>query len=123
MFENITAAEMVFVIEPIMDRGVDGGVFLKGTNVPERRHRFLPSSEWFVRVLGPIVKPTTAFLAGGVADHFHRRTICRKWVRDDGFGRAATFHRALQKLQRSLAITAFRDKDLKDLAFVINGPP
>ena len=38
-------------------------------------------------------------------------------------GRPYRFIARLQKLQRSLAIPAFRGKDLKHLTFVINGPP
>jgi hypothetical protein len=36
---------------------------------------------------------------------------------------AVTLHRALQEFQRSPAIPALRRKDLKHLAFVINGTP
>jgi len=36
---------------------------------------------------------------------------------------AVTLHGALQELQRSPAISAFRRKNLKHLAFVINGAP
>jgi len=75
LFEHFTAVEVAFVIEKVVDRGVDGGEFLQGASVPERRHRFLPSSEWLLRVLGPIVKPTAAFLVCGVADHTHRRAV------------------------------------------------
>jgi len=33
------------------------------------------------------------------------------------------FHRALQKFERSLAITAFRRENLKHLTLMIHGPP
>jgi hypothetical protein len=75
MFENITAVEVALVVEKVVDRGMDGGKFLEGANVLELQHRFFPSPEWLVRVLCPIVEPTTTFLVGGVAHHFHRRAV------------------------------------------------
>lgn len=53
--------------------GIDGGEFLEGADVPEPRHRFFPSSEWLVRIIGRVVKPPAAFLTDGVADPLHRR--------------------------------------------------
>ncbi len=45
MLEDGAAVEVTVLIEMIMDRGVDGGEFLKGLDVPEIRHRILSSSE------------------------------------------------------------------------------
>ena len=64
MFEHVTAFEMAFVAEKVVDRGIGRGEFLEGANVPKPRHRFFPSAEWLARVLGPIVKLSAAFLAG-----------------------------------------------------------
>ena len=43
--EDVTAVEVAALIEMIMDRGMDGGEFLQGFNVPKFRHRTLSSSE------------------------------------------------------------------------------
>ena len=75
MFENIAAIEVAFMIKEVVDRGMGGGEFLEGADVPEPRHRFFPSSEWLVRIFDPVVKPTAAFLAGDIADHLHRRAV------------------------------------------------
>jgi hypothetical protein len=75
---------------------------------------------WVFRM---IVKVPAAFLAGSVANAPHRRTVWTKPVRHDSLWLAVMFHRTLQEIQRSLAITAFRDKDLKSLAFLVDGPP
>ncbi len=45
MFEDIAAVEVAILIEVVVDRGMDGGEFLKGLHVPELRHRPLSSSE------------------------------------------------------------------------------
>jgi hypothetical protein len=42
---------------------MDGGEFLQTSHPPEAQHRPFSSSEWLVRVLGPIVQPATRFLA------------------------------------------------------------
>ena len=75
LLEDVAAVEVAILIEMIMDRGVDGGEFLQGFNVPELRHRPLSSSERLMRVFGPIVEPATALLGDSVTDHLHRRTV------------------------------------------------
>ena len=59
----------------IADRGMDGGEFLQGLDVSEPRHRPFPPSKRLVRVLGPVVEPTTAGLGGRITDHIHRSTV------------------------------------------------
>ena len=68
---------MAFVVEVIMDRGMDGGEFLQGFYVPEPGHCPFPSSERLVRVLGPVVEPAPAGLGGRIADHSHRSPVGR----------------------------------------------
>ncbi len=48
LLEDVAAIEVAFVIEMIVDRGVDGGEFLQGLYVPELRHRPLSSSKRLV---------------------------------------------------------------------------
>ncbi len=73
--EDVAAVEVAVLIEMIMDRGVDGGEFLQGFNVPKLRHRPLSSSERLMRVFGPVVEPAAALVNGSVTDHFHCRTV------------------------------------------------
>ena len=48
LFEGFAAVQVTVEFEMIVDRGMDGGEFLQGLDVPEFRHRTLPSSEWLV---------------------------------------------------------------------------
>ena len=50
---------MTFLIEMVVDRGVDGDEFLQTSHAPEAEHRTLPSSKRQVGILGPVVQPTT----------------------------------------------------------------
>ena len=75
LFENVAAVEMAFVVEVVIDRGMNGGEFLQGLDVSEPRHRPFPPSKRLVRVLGPVVEPTTAGLGGRITDHIHRSTV------------------------------------------------
>ena len=46
--EDVASAEVAIVVKVIVDRGVDGGEFLQGLDVPEFRHCPFPSSERLV---------------------------------------------------------------------------
>ena len=48
LLEDVAAAEVAIVVKVIVDRGVDGGEFLQGLDVPEFRHCPFPSSERLV---------------------------------------------------------------------------
>src|SRR5680860_577633 len=48
LLEDVASAEVAIVVKVIVDRGVDGGEFLKGLDVPEFRHCPFPSSERLV---------------------------------------------------------------------------
>ena len=66
---------MGLLFEKVEGRGMDGGEFLQGANVPELRQRLFPSAEWLVQVLGPIVQATAIFLPGEAADYLHRSMV------------------------------------------------
>ena len=102
---------------------MDGSKFLQGLYVPELGHCPFPSSERLVRVLDPVVEPTTAGPGGRIADHSHRSPVGRKPVRDDRSRPAITLHRAFQKPECSPAIPPFRYKNLKHFPFVVNRAP
>lgn len=86
-------------------------------------HSSFPSSERLVRILGSIVEPATANLAGCDADGFQGGTVGAQSVGDDRPGPAMPLYCALQKLKRSLAVSLFRGKHLQYLALVIHGAP
>src|SRR5680860_1874929 len=48
LFEDVASAEVAIVVKVIVGRGVDGGEFLQGLDVPEFRHCPFPSSERLV---------------------------------------------------------------------------
>ena len=54
---------MTFEVEEVVDRGMHGSEFLQRLKASEARQQLLSSSEWLVRIFGPIVKPAAAFLA------------------------------------------------------------
>ena len=45
LFEDVAAVEVTVLVEVIVERGVNGGEFLQGPDVPEFGHGTLPSSE------------------------------------------------------------------------------
>ena len=48
LFEDMAAVEVTVVVEVVVDRGVRGGKFLQGFDVPELRHSTLSSPEWLM---------------------------------------------------------------------------
>ena len=60
--EIVSAVEVALVVEVIMDRGVNGGKFLQASHAPKTLHRLFSSSQWQMRVLGPVVQPAAGRL-------------------------------------------------------------
>jgi len=75
LLKGITAVEMAVEVEMIVDRGVNGSKFLQGLDVSEPGHCSLSSSEWLMRVFGPVVEPPSTFLTIHISDHFHRGAV------------------------------------------------
>ena len=48
LLEDIATVEVTFLVEVVVDRGMDGGEFLQGFYVPELRHHLLSSAEWLM---------------------------------------------------------------------------
>ena len=71
LLEDIAAVEVALLIEVIVDRSVDGSKLLEDLHVPEFRHRTLSSSEWLMRVFGPVVEPTPALVTPSITDLVH----------------------------------------------------
>jgi len=53
----VSAVEVAFLIEVVVDGGVDGSEFLQASHLPEAQHRTFSSSKWQVGILRPIVQP------------------------------------------------------------------
>ena len=83
LFENVAAGEMALVVEVVVDRGMGSGKLLQGLDVPKPRHRPFSPSKRLVRVLGPVVKPTLAFLPPRISERLHSSRIRSKPVGDD----------------------------------------
>ena len=66
---------MEFVVEVVVDRGMNGGEFLQSLYVPESGHCRFPSSERLVQVPGTIGEPSFGLLANPVADRLQRRPV------------------------------------------------
>jgi hypothetical protein len=123
LLEDVAAVEVTVVVEVVVDRGVNGGELLQGLQVPEFRHRALSSSKRLMRVFSSVVEPSSAPLTLHHSNGFHRGGVRPKTVSHESLLPTIAFHRALQELERSLAIPTLRGEDLKDLAFVIHGAP
>ena len=83
---------MAFLVEMVVDRGMDGGKFLQTSHAPEPEHRPFPSSKRQVRILRPVVLPTAGFLAVSRTDHLQRCPIGPEFVRDKDMWTTVTFH-------------------------------
>ena len=74
-FVDVAADEMAFVVEMVVDGGMDGAEFLKGVHPSKLQHGPLASSERLMEVLGPVVQPATRLLDAGIADLLHRGAV------------------------------------------------
>ncbi len=60
--EGVPAGERSFLVEVVVDRGMDGGEFLQTSHAPESLHRAFASSKRQVRVLDAVVEPPSRLL-------------------------------------------------------------
>ena len=74
-FEVVSAVEVAFLVEMIVDRRVEGDEFLQCSHSSEAQHGALSSSKRQVRILGPIVQPAAGFLFVHIADDLHRSAV------------------------------------------------
>ena len=63
------------MVEVVVDSCVDGDKFLQTSRSSEAEHCTFSSSEWQVRILGPVVESAPRFPAIRVADDLHRGDI------------------------------------------------
>ena len=79
---------MAFLVEVVVDVGVDRGELLQRLHAPEPEHRSLSSSEREVAILDPVVGPASGLLLRGIAQLVHRGAVGAQAVRGDLLGRA-----------------------------------
>jgi len=48
LFKNVVAGEMAFMVEVVVDSGVNGGEFMQGLSIPEFRDGLFSSSKRLV---------------------------------------------------------------------------
>lgn len=66
---------MTFLVEVVVDVGVDRGELLQDLHSPEPEHGALASSEREVAVLDPLVGPAADLLLVGITQFAHHRTV------------------------------------------------
>ncbi len=72
--EFLSIVEGAFLIEMVVNGGMNGDEFLQRSHPSETKHRALAPSKWLMIVFGAIVRPAAGFLALSVANFLHRRT-------------------------------------------------
>ena len=97
-FVDVTADEMAFVVEMVVDRGMEGAEFLEDVHPSKPQHGPLSALERLVGILGPVVQPATGVLDTGVADLLHRGAVRALFVGHDGQGLTMALHHSLEKL-------------------------
>ena len=83
---------MSFLVEMVVNRGVDGDEFLQSSPAPEPKHCTFSSSKRQVRILNPAIEPATCFLAICFAGDFQRSAIGPKLVCHQDFGLPVAFY-------------------------------
>ena len=63
---------MAVFVEVIVDVRMDGGELLERLHLSKSQHGSLPSSEWKMAILNPVVEPSPHFLPIQIAKLAHR---------------------------------------------------
>jgi hypothetical protein len=122
-FVSLTIDEMAFVVEMVVDRGVDGSELLERFHLPKSQHGTFTSAEWQVAVPHPVVHPSAHFAAVEIAQFVYRGRVGTQSVGNDHLSRAVPLQGFFQKLQSRCFIPLFRHKGFEDFALVINRTP
>ena len=120
---GLSIDEVAFLVEVVVDVGMDRGELLQGLHSPEPEHRALASSERQVAVLDPVVGPAADLLLLGVAQLVHCRTVGSQTVGGDLLGRTVALKRLLHEGQSGFLVAGPGDVTLEDLAFLIDRAP
>ena len=93
--EDASAGERSFLVEVVVDGGMDGGEFLQTSHPPETLHGAFPSSERQVRILNAIVEPPASSLLFHRSYFSERRLVGSETIRDDLFSTSVSLHQFL----------------------------
>ncbi len=121
--EGVSTGLRSFLVEVVVDGGMDGGEFLQTSHAFETQHRTFAPSERKVRILDAVVDPPARPLFFKRAHFSERSLVGSKAIRDDLFAATVPLHQFPEEFQCSLLISAFSDNGFQHLAFMINGPP
>jgi len=114
---------VAFLVEVVVDGGVNGGKFLQTSHLPETKHCPFSSSYREMRILCPIVEPAACFLEIGVANDLHGSAIGPQLIGHDNLRLAIALHGIPEEFQRCFAITPLCGIAFQHLTFVIHGSP
>jgi len=91
-FKILTRVKMAFLIEVVVDGGMDGSEFLQTSHLSKALHGPFSSSKRQMGILGPIVHPAASFLLVGIADNLHGRAVGSELVGHQDMRAAVAFH-------------------------------
>jgi hypothetical protein len=104
--EIVSAVERAFLIEMVVDGGMNSDEFLQTSDAAEPLHGSLPSSKRKVGILSPIVQPAASFLLVGIASFLHRRTEGSQLVGHQNMRAAAPLHLFILRVLRKPNLVA-----------------
>jgi hypothetical protein len=93
---SLAIGEVAFLIELILDLGVDRGELLQYLHSTEPKHYPLSPPVRQVAVFDPDVGPAFDFLLFGIAQLLHRSPVRVQTIGGDGFGRTVALQHLLQ---------------------------
>ncbi len=121
--EGVSAGQRSFLVEVVVDVGMDGGEFLQTSHAPETLHRAFASSKRQMRILDAVVEPPARLLFFERAQFYERSLVGSEAICDDLFGATVPLHQFLEEFQCRLLVSTLRDDGLKHFTFLIDGTP
>src|SRR5437016_3685586 len=116
--------EVALQVEGIVDGGVHAEETLGRSSRLEALLLALSSSHGLMRILCPIILPEPLLMPRGQSETAERRGVGAQFVGDQQFRREAVLPEQLaHQPQRRSAVAPALDKQVEDLALVIDGPP
>ncbi len=121
--EGVSAGERSFLVEMVVDGGMDGGEFLQTSHAPKTLHGAFASSKRQMRILDAVVEPPARLLFFERAQFCERSLVGSEAICDDLFGATVPFHQFLEEFQCRLLVSTLRDDGLKHFTFLIDRTP
>ncbi len=121
--EGVSAGERSFLVEVVVDGGVNSGELLQASHPTETLHRAVSLSERQVRILIPVVEPPSRPLFFKRAHFSKCNLVGSEAICDDLFGTAMPLHQFSEEFQCCGFISTFGIDCFQHLSFVIDGTP